>query len=539
MSRPLENVNTETPLSGVAGAHINLHDPTYSSHTEIEDVGLDKDLELDIYYDTQPEKTSTTDQDHNLEMEESEHEGAAFSGDRESGNRPSMDEDRHTDQYQPSHGTSGQIDATEHGKMSSTAHSPDGFSKLLHTDFDDDLGSDPQSSELDESSNAYQDEYTGSEFDDQIQYAPDVNPTVGQASSSENDFFSGDDNTGNDLGQVSNKPKASGGQNEVPGSKFPNQIEHDWSFTEGQNTQLGLDEIFEDIFDESTDRENSSPILDHSGHDTSDISDISITNERPTSSIIGYKVAAIVEDRPLGHLIPLILHFAKVLGPEWPILFFTNNHYDADTTRMLIEKNISLKPLPPGTSFPDHQSVSQFMTRPWIWEQLAPAEKVLIFQGDSVICERARQHVDDYLNYDFIGAPIVGGHGLGSGYNGGLSLRNRRMTIDILKHNSWRRETEPPPGETRNPGEETVKMVEGANIVVEDQWYYLKMKQLPRKANGEPGANLPSYDVAMTFSVETVFYQFPLGYHQPFKWPRDRSQQVQLERWCPDVFLTQ
>ncbi|PMD58085.1 uncharacterized protein K444DRAFT_631145 [Hyaloscypha bicolor E] len=34
------------------------------------------------------------------------------------------------------------------------------------------------------------------------------------------------------------------------------------------------------------------------------------------------KMAAVLETRPLSHLLPLILHFSSVLCPEWPIYVF-------------------------------------------------------------------------------------------------------------------------------------------------------------------------------------------------------------------------
>ncbi|KAI9056175.1 hypothetical protein LZ554_001103 [Drepanopeziza brunnea f. sp. 'monogermtubi'] len=37
-------------------------------------------------------------------------------------------------------------------------------------------------------------------------------------------------------------------------------------------------------------------------------------------------VAAIIEDRPLANLAPLLLHFSSVLGPAWPSVLFTSKN---------------------------------------------------------------------------------------------------------------------------------------------------------------------------------------------------------------------
>lgn len=45
---------------------------------------------------------------------------------------------------------------------------------------------------------------------------------------------------------------------------------------------------------------------------------------QPLGRIIkGNKVATIIDNQPLDILVPLILHFSAVLGPEWPIIVFT------------------------------------------------------------------------------------------------------------------------------------------------------------------------------------------------------------------------
>ena len=68
-----------------------------------------------------------------------------------------------------------------------------------------------------------------------------------------------------------------------------------------------------------------------------------------------------------------------------------------------------------------------------------------------MLCANAARSVDDYFEYDFVGAPIAG-H-LGVGYNGGLSLRKRSTIMRILRKWDW-------------------ELVKTDGDRFEDQWYF-------------------------------------------------------------------
>jgi hypothetical protein len=228
------------------------------------------------------------------------------------------------------------------------------------------------------------------------------------------------------------------------------------------------------------------------------------------------KVAAIIETRPLDTWIPLILHFSTVLGPEWPIHIFTTQTQIPSSIplrRALASKRIEIRPLPPNSEFTNHEAVSEFLTTSWFWEQLAPADHVLLFQADSIICANSPLTVDDFLQYDFVGAPIdlTLGHG-DEGMNGGLSLRNRALMLEIILRYSWK--------------EEVAKADEPVSpqVLYEDQWFFHKLRDM--------GARIPNQDEASRFSVETMWYENPVGYHQIGKWNMDRVESIDL--YCPE-----
>jgi hypothetical protein len=217
-------------------------------------------------------------------------------------------------------------------------------------------------------------------------------------------------------------------------------------------------------------------------------------------------LAVIIETKMTANLIPLMLHFAAVLGAAWPIVLFTlEAHWRTPPSpafrRAIASGAISVRYLPPATELTNSASVSRFLTRPWLWEQLVSAPRVLLFQTDSIVCAKAGQTVDDFAEFDFVGAPID--PQFGAGYNGGLSLRNPELFLNITQQ--W---------DFATSGDE-----------FEDQWFFKMAKAT--------GGKLPELDVAKTFAVETIYYENPLGYHQPARWQADRMDEI--EEWCPEV----
>lgn len=230
-----------------------------------------------------------------------------------------------------------------------------------------------------------------------------------------------------------------------------------------------------------------------------------------TDALAGRPVAVVIETQETPNLVPLMLHFSTVLGPRWTVLLYT---LEATWTapdspafhRAQEAGHLDVRYLPADTAFTNSASVSSFLASPWLWEQLERAQHVLLWQTDSVICAKAPRAVDEFLGYDFVGAPIDGRYG--EGYNGGLSLRNPRTFLGVTRTASF----------------------EGSGDEFEDQWFY---KELKARAGDGGGVVLPSADVAMKFSVETMYYDSPIGYHQPARWQKDHMQEI--EERCPEV----
>ncbi|CAF0985421.1 unnamed protein product [Adineta steineri] len=115
--------------------------------------------------------------------------------------------------------------------------------------------------------------------------------------------------------------------------------------------------------------------------------------------------------------------------------------------------------------------------------ELIPGEKILIFQLDSLFCSNSPHKITDYLQYDYIGAPWGITSKSGMVGNSGFSLRTRSKTIELLTSHPYDLSTN------------------------EDLWFAGNYHLV--------NANIPTTEIAATFSVETQYYPKPLGVHMP------------------------
>lgn len=289
------------------------------------------------------------------------------------------------------------------------------------------------------------------------------------------------------------------------------------------------------------------------------------------------KVATITDTQYTDRLIPLIMHFHAVLGPEWPIVFFTSNETldnyilpllsdsppldenpspsptilprgqwlqatqatpiptssqiltpppgSAAFRRAVELGSITVRTIPEQFNLSSRDGVNIYLSRPWLYEQLAPATHVLVFQADAMICANSPRRAEDFFQYDWIGAPL---HARDHYYNGGLCLRNRTMILDILSEGAlWETDT---------------LQYKNWTMGGEDIWFSKKMD--------ERGANLPSADVAMKFAAEHSWHvkgsvkgegirkeyeNRPWGFHKVHVYAKDKLEEI--ASWCPEITL--
>ena len=158
--------------------------------------------------------------------------------------------------------------------------------------------------------------------------------------------------------------------------------------------------------------------------------------------------AVIVDNRP--GIEPIIQAHEKYLPKDWDMLWVKN-----EQTNSAHEYN-------------------KLLTSKRFWRNMP--DKVLIFQHDSMLL---REGIEEFLEWDFIGAPIKHIPGC---MNGGLSLRDSKAMLKVINHLPY----SPRLGNC-------------------DIYFVNALRQF----NGR----LPNKETAQKFSVETEFHLGSVGYH--------------------------
>ncbi|RKO91775.1 hypothetical protein BDK51DRAFT_8972, partial [Blyttiomyces helicus] len=205
------------------------------------------------------------------------------------------------------------------------------------------------------------------------------------------------------------------------------------------------------------------------------------------------KVAVLVEPREQSELVPVLIHFAGTLAEDWGFHVFNSPENDAQLRssiplmRMIESGKLKITNIPSDVNFGGGELTSQFLTKPWIWEQLRPEQEnvslfILFFQTDSMICSRSNRTPEDFFAYDWVGAPWPWPWSEAGG-NGGLSLRKRSMMLKVIREFPRADDTLP-----------------------EDVYYSFTIPQA--------GGKVAEKEVGRHFSVEHMYESKPLGIHQ-------------------------
>ncbi|KAA8572415.1 hypothetical protein EYC84_003037 [Monilinia fructicola] len=195
----------------------------------------------------------------------------------------------------------------------------------------------------------------------------------------------------------------------------------------------------------------------------------------PPSQFNASKVALLIENRVNPILAPLMLHFMSVVPPDWRFRFMGSVESVAlmNSSRAIRQHvdsgKLDLTYIPANMTTGSQEEISRFLTNLWLYETvLQPAEWLLVFQTDSMLCANSRQSLNNWLEYDWVGAPW-NPHGRFGG-NGGLSLRRVSAIIDVLRN-----------------------QVREDNSQPEDVW-------LTDRLGHRPGAKLANGTASLTFS---------------------------------------
>ena len=112
-----------------------------------------------------------------------------------------------------------------------------------------------------------------------------------------------------------------------------------------------------------------------------------------------------------------------------------------------------------------------------------PSETFLVFQTDTMICKRNKHLINDFLKYDYVGAPwsylVINVSNVG---NGGFSLRKKTKMLEIMEKDK----------NTYLPEDVFFSCTTVTNLYK------------------------PSFEEAKKFSIEQVFSDITFGFHKPW-----------------------
>jgi hypothetical protein len=143
--------------------------------------------------------------------------------------------------------------------------------------------------------------------------------------------------------------------------------------------------------------------------------------------------AIIIEPREHKALSFVLENFLENLSDDWTIIVFHGNKNELFVKKIISEDlkkhtarivlyNLNVDNLTLG-------DYNNLLVDPLFYNNI-PTETFLIFQTDTVICDNFNNTVDDYLDYDYVGAPWPWSE---QGGNGGLSLRKKSKMLEIIK----------------------------------------------------------------------------------------------------------
>ena len=199
--------------------------------------------------------------------------------------------------------------------------------------------------------------------------------------------------------------------------------------------------------------------------------------------------AVIVEPRKHKALNLVLNNFNKNLDSNWNFVIFHGN-----LNKKFIEEIINTNKMNERCNLislnEDNLSINSYnklLYSIWFYDNIH-TEHFLIFQTDTLISNKYKEYIYNFLDYDYVGAPWANLNKVG---NGGLSLRRKSKMIEMIKYGGY-----------INPNGE---------YHYEDRFFTNTCG-----TNIDILLNIPSVEVAKQFSVETIFSNISFGLHKPW-----------------------
>ncbi|CAK7262509.1 hypothetical protein SEPCBS57363_000098 [Sporothrix epigloea] len=237
----------------------------------------------------------------------------------------------------------------------------------------------------------------------------------------------------------------------------------------------------------------------------------------PAAMFNASKIALIIEPRPLPHLVPLVLHMATVVPPDWRFVVIGSNRSVFSISRAHAIKHqqvigkLDLMVLPEPWDISSKEMVHRMLTDLRFYDEFLPGvEWILKYESDSILCGNSPTSLNEWLGWSWAGAPRSADDRFSG--NGGLSLRKVSAIRRILRFQARYNNSEP-----------------------EDEWFGRRLWVLP-------GEKVTSGLNAL--AVENVYVEKPMGFHIPdggkslpdAVW-KSAEQRKRIFDYCPELSL--
>ena len=202
--------------------------------------------------------------------------------------------------------------------------------------------------------------------------------------------------------------------------------------------------------------------------------------------------AVIVEPRCHNALSFVLENILSNLDNSWNVIVIHgNNNFDFLQNIFLNKLNIFIDRVKFINLGVDNLTIKEYNTllTSKKFYDFIPTDIFLLFQTDSIILSKNKHLINDFLEYDYVGAPWnhkpIKNERVG---NGGFSIRNKKKMLEIIYKCPYK------------------------DNIPEDVYFCY-----------QPDINIkkPDFEKAKLFSVEEVFSEITFGCHKP--WGRDHT----------------
>ena len=210
-------------------------------------------------------------------------------------------------------------------------------------------------------------------------------------------------------------------------------------------------------------------------------------------------VAVIVEPREHEFLVPVINNIIDNV-PEYTKIQIFHGTKNLDYIKKHFGNQIKSNKIILTNLNVENLTIKDYnllLTSSNFWNNI-DGEHILIFQTDSCMCSKSSNKIEDFLKYDYVGAPWIHLPNMNGG-NGGFSLRKKSKMLEIISKNKYNNENE--------------------------DVYFSKFSTY-----------LPSRELSKKFSIEGIYYDSPIGIHKP--WHKNHLSKNNLDKLkqnCPEI----